>query len=243
MSKPRNGEDDAGHVVRVSRCELQVMPGEWPLAVAERTAIAANWAERSRTNPAMFNGRVFVTRGHQLGADRFSGWCSATDFASFIYWRADRGRDPGARDLFGVALIFSSDGGLVLGRQGPGHLNAGLTYPPGGFIDERDVGADGRIDIDAGIAREIAEETGLDPAALGRQPGYVLTLWGPHVAVGIAYRSPLPATLLLEQIRQRMAAGVDDELDRVIAPRRLADLVGVPLTGYFRVLAPHLLPP
>ena len=243
MSEPDAGENAAGRVVRVARCDLQVRPEAWPLAAAHRAAITANWAERSRANPAIFNGRVFVTRDYALEADRFSGWCSATDFASFIYWRAERARDPEARDLFGVALIFSSDGGLVLGRQGPGHLNAGLTYPPGGFIDERDVLPDGRIDIDAGIAREIAEETGLDPAHLARLPGYVLTLWGPHVAVGIAYRSALAAADLAAEIGRRMADGSDDELDRVVVPRRLADLEGVPLTGYFRFLAPHLLPP
>lgn len=243
MSEPGVGKDGPDRVVRVARCELQVRPVAWPLEAAHRAAIAANWAERSRSNPSIFNGRVFVTRGYQLEADRFSGWCSATDFASFIYWRAERALDPGARDLFGVALIFSADGGLVLGRQGPGHLNAGLTYPPGGFIDERDVRPDGSIDIDAGIAREIAEETGLDPGGLAREPGYVMTLWGPHVAVGIGYRSALSAADLGAEIGRRMVDGGDDELDRVVVAKRLADLEGVPLTGYFRFLAPHLLPP
>lgn len=243
MNDAGAGGECEGRVVRVSRCELEVRGQEWPLAAAAHAAIAESWHERQRANPALFNGRVFVTRGHRLDAGGFSGWCSATDFASFIYWRANRALDPEARDLFGVALIFSSDGGLVLGRQAPGHLNAGLTYPPGGFIDDRDVRADGRIDIDAGIAREIVEETGLDPDRLERQPGYVLTLFGPHVAVGIAYRSGLPARELAAEIGRRMAEGSDDELDRVVVPRRLAELEGVPLTGYFRFLAPHLLPP
>lgn len=236
-------QDASGRVVRVARCELSVRPQAWPLADDERAAIAANWAERRHTNPAMFNGRVFVTRGYRLAADAFCGWCSPTDFASFIYWRANRGLDPLARDLFGAALIFSSDGGLVLGRQGPGHLNAGLSYPPGGFIDQRDVAADGRVDIDAGIAREVVEETGLELAGLVRQPGYLLTLVGAQIAIAIAYRSSLPASALAAEIGHRMAGASDDELDRVMVPKRLADLEGVPLTSYFRVLAPHLLAP
>ena len=45
------------------------------------------------------------------------------------------------------------------------------------------------IDIDASIAREIGEETGLDAAALTRVPGYRVTLAGPLVSIAAEFCS------------------------------------------------------
>ncbi len=113
---------------------------------------------------------------HSLGADRFEGQLMPVEFKSFLYWKEHGYPDTSVRDTFGSALIRSAEGHILLGRQRAGNINAGLAYLPGGFIDGRDVAADGSIDIAASVAREVAEETGLGAGDIERMPGFY-----PHV--------------------------------------------------------------
>ena len=67
-----------------------------------------------------------------------------------------------------------------------------MLYPPGGFIDQRDFDRCATAGLDGSIAREVAEEMGLDPGTLGRDAGYLVTKDGPLLSVGIIYRVAVP---------------------------------------------------
>ena len=99
----------------------------------------------------------------------------------------------------GQTEIRSAEGHVLLGCQTAGNINQGLAYPPGGFIDQRDVRA-GVVDIDAGTARELREETGMKPDEFARAPGYLVTTSGPHVSIAVEWRSVLPSDALKAHI-------------------------------------------
>ena len=183
-----------GTSVRVARCALALSGEPWSYAERHRAAIAAHWERTRAERPKLFDGPVHVLTTHALRGDTLTGTFACTDFKSFLYWR-EHGADGPTRDGFGSSLIRSSDGCLLLGRQSEGHLNAGFAYPPSGLIEPGD-GAGETIDIEANIARELEEETGLGRADLERRPGYVVTVSGPLVSIAIEWSSALPATAL-----------------------------------------------
>ena len=82
----------------------------------------------------------------------------------------------GVWDAFGSGVVRAAGGEVLLGEQNPGNVNAGCSYPPSGFIDDRDVDQEHAINIDASVSREIYEEIGVDLAHFRRQPGYWVTL-------------------------------------------------------------------
>ena len=207
--------------VRIDACKLSVSSEPWPFAEDRRAEIAAHWRNATAERPKLFNGTVYVLREGVLEGQTFRGTFVRTDFKSFLYWRESGYVDQSVRDGFGSAVIRSAEGHVLFGRQMGGNVNAGFIYPPGGFIDTRDV-ADGAIDIEASIARELVEETGLDPIGLARAPGYVLTRAGPLVSIGIEWRSALPA----ERLRARML----DHIRQQATPE-LADIVIVQAVG------------
>lgn len=215
--------EGACRVVRVAQCCLVARPGAWPFAERNRAAIDRHWSERIRENPAYFNGRIHLLESGTLSEATFEGTFLAADFASFLYWR-DNGGDMSAADAFGSALVRSREGHVVLGRQNPGNINAGLAYLPGGFIDARDVRTDGSIDIEASIARELEEETGLAAPELEKMPGMILTVLGRLVSIAVEFRSPLDAEGLVARIRSHIAGEVHPELADVVVVKCLADL-------------------
>ncbi|MEQ1719186.1 MAG: NUDIX hydrolase, partial [Hyphomicrobium sp.] len=125
---------------------------------------------------------------------------------------------------------------VVLGRQHAGHINAGLAYLPGGFIDGRDVAASGEIDIRASIARELAEETGLGPAEIMPDPGFLLTEVAAHVSFAVTYRSHFTADALAARIRAHIAADPDPELSDVVIVKGPDDIAHLAMPHYARVL-------
>jgi len=99
---------------------------------------------------------------------------------------------------------------------------------------------DGAIDIEASIVRELAEETGLEPAALERTPGFILTFLGPLVSIAAEFRSPLPVEELCAAISAHIAAEADPELAEMVVVRSARDLDGLDVAAYASVLLPAL---
>jgi len=226
-----------GRVFTVSGVDLCVAGGTWPFADRHRSEIEAHWARRVRETPGFFNGAVFVVTGYSVSAGgRLSAQFVRTDFKSFLYWRETGFRDESVLDGFGSALILSADGGVLLGRQRAGNLNSGLCYPPSGFIDASDVREDGVIDIDASVAREVAEETGLSPPVIARGEGYIVTRAGPVLSIAVPFLSPLPGPALLSAARGHIASDGESELAdlRLATPGDVP--AGMPMLDYARVL-------
>jgi hypothetical protein len=228
-------------VFKVPCVDLRVTDGAWAFADRYRGEIEGHWARRVRETPGFFNGTVFVMARYRVAADGcLSAQFVRTDFKSFLYWRETGWRDESVMDGFGSALILSADGQVLLGRQSAGNLNSGLCYPPSGFIDTRDVGADGAIDIDGSVAREIAEETGLSAPAIRRSEGYIVTIAGPTMSIAVPFVSPLSGTALVSEAARHISSDTESELaDLVLAEPGNAAAV-LPMLDYARALLMEL---
>lgn len=231
----------SGDVVRVAACRLQVARERWPWADARRDEINAAWHRRVAAEPKYFNGAVRLATRTGITDGVFDAHFATIDFASFVYWWDTGFPDGSMRDCFGSAIVRSAEGHCLLGVQARGNLNAGRAYFPGGFIDAADVKPDSSIDIDQSIARELAEETGLEAAALRRTPGYILAAAGCSIAIGIEYSSMLPADELRAQMRAWIAAQAEPELADMLVVRAASDLDGRPVSPYVPLLVADLL--
>jgi 8-oxo-dGTP pyrophosphatase MutT (NUDIX family) len=223
-------------VIRADSLRLSVTNAPWPLAIENAAAISSHFAHRQAANPSFYDGRVFVLRDVWCEGTGMKASLSLERFSSFLYWRDGKARDDATLDGFGSALVQSAEGHVLAIKASPGTLNAGRVYLPGGFIDARDLRADGVIDIEASIARELAEETGLDALSLHRRPGYLVGRHGRHCCFCIAYR----ATLGSEELRRTMLAGAERDTEREIADviivRNTADLARHDVIDHARLL-------
>ena len=223
--------------VRTKSCVLHATDWTWPLAQAHADEIEADWRRRHGEIPTMFNGVIYLTCNHTLDGAAFGGTLFKSDFRTLLYWRArpDAAHEP-VRETFGSSLIRSAEGYLLMGRQGPGQLNSGRIYPPGGLIDGNDV-RDGAIDIDASIARELAEETGLSVADVERVPGYLVVFTGLKIAIAIEWRSALPAAALRERILGFVRSQAEPELTDIVTVAGHADIDDEHMPPHARILA------
>lgn len=226
-------------VQSVEACDLKVGAEAWAFQEQNKKRINAHWARARRDNPFYFNGAIHIMTAYKIANNVLAAEFFQSDFASFLYWR-DHGSPPPARDGFGSAIIRSADGHLLLGMQRAGHINAGLAYPPGGLIDVRDVDAHGHIDIDGSIARELAEETGLDASQMERVAGYKITESGPSVSIAIEYRSHLPADELRSSIIGHIASETRPELEDIIVIRTKTDIAGLAMPDFASALVSTL---
>jgi len=213
----------------------------WAYAQAHAAAIDEHWARRSVESPRLFNGAIYVARGMTLESGALDVEFTRIEFKSFLYWREQGYPDTGVRDCFGSALIRSSEGHVLLGRQNAGNMNGGLAYMPGGFIDPRDVGPDGTIDVAASIAREVREETGLQPQELRRLPGHWVTFCGPLVSIATEFRSRETAQTLRERMRRGLARDAEAELDEIVVVRSMSDAPPGLVPPYARLLLARVL--
>lgn len=232
---------DEPRCVRLASCSFAVADWAWPWAVERADAIAQDWARRRALLPQLFEGPVYLLREPAIDDAALTGTLFRTDFSAFLYWRDHRAEEKGVSEAFGASLIRSGEGHVLLGRQGPGQLNSGRIYPPSGLIDGDDL-RDGGIDIDASIARELAEETGLGPGHLERVPGYIAAVSNWQVAVAVEWRSPLAAEALRQRILDYIDAEADPELDDIVIVRHRADIDARAMPPHAQALLWTLLP-
>ena len=223
-------------VVRVSACRLKDDPSPWLWPQSRAHHIEAHWARRTAENPAFFNGAIYILRDCHIAGGLFEASFVRTDFKSFLYWREQGYPDAGVKDGFGAALIRSREGHVLLGRQSAGHINSGLAYLPGGFIDARDVAADGSIDIEASVWRELGEETGLERSDLVREPGFFVTFAGSLVSIAVPFQSPLDSHALQHRILAHIASEPNPELSSTEVVRTRSGIAGLKIAPYAQIL-------
>ena len=203
----------------------------------ERAAeIDKHWSEAVAVNGNYFNGSIHLIDQVELAGNALFARLLRTDFKSFLYWRNLGFPDAGVLDGFGSALICASDGAVLLGRQLPGNINSGLAYLPGGFIDDRDVGPDGAILIEASVQREAFEETGLGPAELSQGEGIFASKCGPHISFAIPFQSSLSKTDLSARIAAHIQTTSDPELESVLFVSEADELDGLAIPPFARNL-------
>lgn len=226
--------------LRLTRCTLRISDWQWPLAARHAEEIARNWQRLRESNPGFFNGTVYLSHDYAIEDGQLVGTVFRTDFQTMLYWRSLPLEGDTVREVFGASLIRSAEGYLLFGRQAPGQLNSGLIYPPSGVIDTDDVVGDA-IDIDGNIGRELCEETGLVAAELQRVPGYIAAIVGRPVAIGIEWRSALPAAELRERILRFLQSQPAPELDDIVIVRDDTDAADERMPGHARVFVRALL--
>lgn len=228
-------------VFRVNSCELQLKKETWTFAEERAAEIAEHWGRRQSESAELFDGRVLMMLAPAITDEVLRAELLATDFKAYLFWRESGFPDAGIFDGFGSALVRSVEGHALLGRQRGGNINSGLAYLPGGFIDERDVGRDGSVDIGASIARELTEETGLDADDFHRAPGYFITQSRSQISIAQEFRSDLTSDALRAKILTAIAEQDDPELDDIVIVTRGADLKALNVGGYVQLLLPEVL--
>lgn len=228
-------------VFAVDECRLRIGNFRWPLVSQRSAEIDRHWQQSTRENPALFDGQVLLVSDLGNGGRVLELSLFATRFRNYLYWRHTGFADTSVIDGFGSGVIRSADGALMLVRQRPGFINEGLFYFPGGFIDPRDVDASGAVDIAGSVLREVEEETGLSAADVMRIDGFTVVRRRAQIAIAVSFRSDLDAEPLARRIRQHCATQADAEIEEVRAVRNAADVAGLDLAPYCRLLLPHLL--
>lgn len=212
-------------VVNALACRYQPTP--WPFAIEHGAAIERHWAEAVRLRPQLFNGRVLIqTAGaveRSAAGAVFRAVYTDTDFAAFLAWRDWGFPVRGVRNGFGMAALESADGAFVLGEMGPHTANAGRVYFPSGTPDLGDIDGE-RVDILGSIRRELAEETGLDPATLDFAPTVTVLSDAVRVCFMQRVRAREPAAVLLARIEAALAGQAAPELAGLHLVRSAADL-------------------
>jgi 8-oxo-dGTP pyrophosphatase MutT (NUDIX family) len=214
-----------GGIVPVREVDIRIDPGDLPWAVARRAEIAAQWEREKTANPRVFNGEVLLLSDVTFVDGRVSGVAHITRYASQLYWIRHGRRDTGVAHLFAAAVLISSDGAVLLGRMAAHTVNAGEIYAPSGSLDRSDIAGD-RVDVFANMAREVAEETGLEIATARADPESVVYRAEGLYALLRIYRFDRDATTLVREIEAHLAADPEPELDGIVAVRGPDDITG-----------------
>jgi hypothetical protein len=210
-------------VTHVTRLDLRFAPVPWPFADQRRAEIDEFFAVRQRANPKLWNGRVLVLHRWQIQDDVLHGAFLETDYASFHTWLAWDRPDAGVLDCFGAAAVLSSDGAFLLGRMAAHTANAGRIYCPCGTPDLSDIVGE-QVDFDHSIARELAEETGLDAGTFDAEPGWTIVQERARITAYKVLRAGIAAQALRTRVESHIAADPEGELTGACMVRSPADL-------------------
>lgn len=175
---------------------------------------------------------------HKLSDRVLTGTYLETDFASFLAWRDWSFPDSSVRNVFPQAALLSADGAFLLGVMADYTANPGHIYFPSGTPDPDDVDGD-RVDVEAGLLRELEEETGLTADDVALQPGWTAVFDGPRIALIRIVRSADQAEALRQRILGNLAASADPELADVRIVRSSADH-DAHMTGYVTAYLDHI---
>lgn len=230
-------------IVPVSEIDIRLVPGRWPMPEGMRGGVPGHWAKLVATNPHLWDGRVLgvsapgTPGGVAVEGGVLRGEAREDAFSTFMAWRDLDYPEIGIRNLFGSALIATSDDALIYGIMGTNTGNAGRVYAPGGSLEPRDVLPDGRVDVVRSIELEMAEETGLD-AGEAVVEGMVAVFDGPRISLGRVFRFEETAERLLERIRDNLEQQEHRELADVVAVRSGAEASAAgPVPGYALAVA------
>lgn len=206
-------------VVPVQRCELSLQPNRWLFAEQQAPKIERHWHRTCQDNPQFFNGVIMMVQGWSVAGGVMRAQLWESEFKNYIYWRQNGYPDRSVANAFVSAIIITADRAVVLGRQAAGHINSGVPFFPGGFIDPRDVSARGPIDASAATLREVREELGLPSGHLIAEPGQLITFESSSISIGTVYRTELTADELETAVNAHIDGQSNSELAEVVLVR------------------------
>lgn len=197
-------------IVVARRVELLHAEEPHPFHLANRERAAENWTREIRARPALFDGAVLLASAADIEDGVLKARCHLVPYSTLMLWRRMRPVD-GALDVFAMAVPVGSDGGVLAGRMARHTANAGLVYCPCGSFDRQDI-AHGRFDADANMARELAEETGIDLGEAEAAPGYGVLAMAGLVVILRVHRFAAPAAELAGRAQRHIGAQTEPEL-------------------------------
>jgi len=202
---------------------LTLLDWTWSIAEENRATIEKYFATLRVAKPSLWNGRVLLLHAYSISGKTFRGSLFETDFASLLAWRDGVVSDPTVRNCFAMAAIRSADGAFLLGVMGDHTANAGKIYFPAGVTDLQSV-AGGRVDLESGMWREVAEETGLTQDDLSAEPLWQTVMSAQRIAHIKILHSREKADALRELIRNNISKQRDPELADIYIVQTEADL-------------------
>lgn len=210
--------------IRLHRVEIRIERWRWDFAVERRAEIDRHFAARQRQQPALWNGRVLLLNRYAVDNGILRGACFETDYASFLAWHEWDFTDRNVFNVFAAAALRSADGAYLLGEMAPHTASAGQIYFPCGTPDPDDLNADGKLDVEGSLRRELFEETGLDIATLDAEPGWQLVRDGNFLALMKKLTAADKAQQLRDRIMSRLRADANAEFSDIHILRGRADL-------------------
>jgi len=213
-------------VLPIDHVDLTFVPRAWPFADQRRADIDANFAALRMKTPELWNGRVLLLHEWELTERCLRGAFFETDYASFIAWRDWGFPDAAAMNCFGQGALCAADKAFILGLMASHTANAGRIYFPCGTPEPQDVVGD-KVDLDANVMREVAEETGLGPDDYEPEPGWHAMLTGSRIALVKMLQLPERADAVRDRILRHLARETMPELADVRIARGPADLTPV----------------
>lgn len=210
-------------IIPLTRLDLRFEHAPWAFAEERRPEIDAHFEKLRAEKPQMWNGRVLLLRRGEMADGVLSGAYSEVDFASFIAWRDWGFPDTSVRNCFAMAALRSIDGAFLLGVMGAHTATAGQIYFAAGTPDRNDLVGD-TVDLERGVMRELAEETGLGRADAVPEPGWTATPLGQRIALMKIVQAREGAEELRERIRAFLASQKQPELADIHIVRGLDDL-------------------
>ncbi len=225
-------------ILPLDRLDIRFDPRPWPFAEARRAEIDAHFQRAQAAQPALWNGRILLLHDHAIDGRVMTGACLETDFASFLAWRDWGFIDGSVRNAFPQAALKAADGAFLLGVMSARTANAGHIYFPSGTPERADIDGD-RVDLDATLRRELAEETGLAAGDVTIEPGWTAVFDGPRIALFQVVRLPGPAERARARILANLAAIAEEELADIRIVRSPADY-DVRMAGYVAAYLDHV---
>ena len=227
-------------VHRLDKLDISLSPDPWAFEIANGGAIDDHFEEAKKRIPLLWNGRTLKLVGYSCENGTFAGSCAECSFAAFLAWRDWGAPDPSAHNLFGSAILRSSDGALLFGVMSDRTATAGQIYPPGGNLDPTDLTPDGKVDVVGAIYRELEEETGLTRDDVHSR-GLFAAFDGPRISIARLMDVDQPAAELRERIMTFSRESEEQELADMRIIRCQEDANDPAVVPYARMFAKHLL--
>lgn len=218
------GSPTAPALIELDEIEARFLPEPYVFPAGERAAIDAYYARRLAANPQLWNGRILLLAEHRFEGRRLVSRYAESDYASLLWLLAQETAHRQVRACFAMGALRGADGGFVLIRMAGWTANAGRIYFAAGTPDLTDVTADGRVDLEGNLLRELAEETGIAAADVALAPCWTAICDGRRVALMRQMFAREDAAAVAARIRRFVAGEHRSEIDEVIVVRGPQDV-------------------
>ena len=219
-------------IVRVTRLDCQMAPYDWAFAREETARIDAHWTLRRQATPALFDGRILLMHEFAIADGCLRCSCFGTSYRSFLAWRELGFPGTPVANCFGMAALRAADGTFMLGEMSASTAAAGKLYFPAGTPEPKDADAMGRVDLEANVLRELAEETGIGADAVTLDATWTVVIHGPLVACMKLVQARATVADLQEGLKAFNASQTDPELIRLVPVSSPADYDADRMPGF-----------